>query len=69
MRRPRLLRLIAMYAGPSSVGLDLHGAPLGVAGRRLDLEDVGSEVGQHHRAVRPGEQLAEVEDADPGERQ
>ena len=55
--------------GALVLGLDLHRAPLRVAARRLDLEDVGTEVGQHHRAVRPGEQLAEVEDADPGERQ
>ena len=39
-----------------------------VAGRRLDLDDVGAEVGQQHRAVRTGERLREIEHANVGER-
>src|SRR5439155_19638895 len=30
----------------------------------LDLDGVGAEVGQHHRAVRPGDDAREVEDTD-----
>ena len=33
-----------------------------VTGRRLHLDDVGAEVGEHPRAVRPGEHTREVED-------
>ena len=35
---------------------------------RLELDHVGAEVGQHPRAVRPGEDAREVEDADAGQR-
>ena len=38
--------------------------PRRVAGRRLDLDDVGAEIGEHHRAERPGHHLGDVEDAD-----
>ena len=33
-----------------------------LAAGRLDLDDVGAEVGEQHRAVRPGERLREVDD-------
>ena len=36
---------------------------------RLDLHDVRAEVGEDHRREGPGEEAAEVEDADAGERQ
>ncbi len=39
-----------------------------VALRRLDLDDVGPEVGQQHRAVGPGENRRAVDDAETGER-
>ena len=39
-----------------------------VALRRLDLDDVGPEVGQQHRAVGPGEDRRAVDDAETGER-
>ena len=35
-----------------------------LAAGRLDLDDVGAEVGEEHRAVGAGEGLGEVEDAD-----
>src|SRR5438309_1135148 len=34
----------------------------------LDLDHVGAEVGQQHRAEGPGERLGQVEDAQVGER-
>ena len=36
-----------------------------VAGDRLDLDDVGAEVADDHRAERPGEVLAEVDERTP----
>src|SRR5262249_14455018 len=44
------------------------GASHAVAPRRLDLDHVRAEVAQEHRAERPGEILAEVEDADAFQR-
>jgi hypothetical protein len=38
------------------------------AGRALDLDDVGTEVGQGLRAPGTCEHAGEVEDPDPGER-
>jgi len=38
-----------------------------IAGGRLDLGDVGAEVAEHHRAVRAGERLREVQDTDGGQ--
>ena len=35
----------------------------------LDLDHVGTQVAQHHRAVRPRQDLAQVEYADPVERE
>ena len=40
--------------------------PRGIPFRRLDLDDVGAQIGQLHRAERAGHDLAEVEDADAG---
>ena len=42
--------------------------PTGVvtASRRLDLDDAGTEVAQHHPGVRAGEGTAEVDDGQPG---
>src|SRR5437879_5210501 len=37
------------------------------ATRALDLDDVGSEICQQHRAVGPGHHAREIEDAQPGE--
>ncbi len=39
-----------------------------VAARRLDLHHVGPEIGEQHGAVRPGEDLGEVEHAQAVER-
>ena len=39
-----------------------------VTADRFHLDDVGTEVGHHHRAERPGQELAEVEHADAFER-
>ena len=43
-------------------------APRRVAVGRLDLDHVRAEVGEQHRAVRPGEDRRAVGDPDPGER-
>src|SRR3546814_4072651 len=40
-----------------------------VAPDRLDLYDVGAEVGQHHAGGRPHDHMSEFDDPDPGERQ
>ena len=39
-----------------------------VAVGRLDLDDVGAEVGQQHRAVRPGQDRRAIDDAQAGQR-
>ena len=39
-----------------------------VAVHRLDLDDAGAQFGQCHGGARPGDVLAEVDHADPGER-
>ena len=39
-----------------------------VAGGALDLDDVGAEVGEHHRRVRAGEHPGEVGHPDAGQR-
>ena len=58
--------------GPSAGGRIPHPRRSPAAGRitlgRLDLDDVGTEVGEDHRAVRAGEDGREVDDADPAER-
>jgi hypothetical protein len=40
-----------------------------VAGRRLDLHNVGAEIAEQHRAVGAGQRMGEVQDADAVERQ
>ena len=59
----RLPRLTALKLGLSVPDGARH-LPGGVAGRRLDLDDVGAEIGEHHRAERPGHHLRDVEDAE-----
>ena len=59
--------------GPASRRSSLaHPRRAPAAGRvalgRLDLDDVGAEVGQEHRRVRPGEDRRAVDDADARER-
>ena len=39
-----------------------------VPGRGFDLDDLGPEVGEHHRRVRTGEHPRQIEDPHPGER-
>ena len=48
------------------VALEVRTHRAGVVGMRrvLHLEHVGSEVGQHEPGVRPGQEVAELEDAD-----
>ena len=38
--------------------------PPGISRRPLDLDDVGAHIGQHHRRVRAGDVLREIDDAD-----
>ena len=56
--------LAAVEAGEVAVA-DLAGD---VSARRLDLGDLGAEVGEHHRGVRTGQHVADLEDADALER-
>ena len=49
---------LAALAPEERLGREAHA----VAGDRLDLDDVGAEVAEDHRAERPGEVLAEVDD-------
>jgi hypothetical protein len=44
-------------------------APRLVARRRLDLDDVGAEIGEEHRGERPGQDSAGVDDPDALERE
>ncbi len=44
-------------------------SPRLVAGGRLELPDVGPQVAEQHRRERPGQNAAEVQDADPGQGQ
>ena len=41
--------------------------PSQVTGRRLDLDHLGPQVGQQHPGVRNGDEIAELDDADPGQ--
>src|SRR5581483_7649991 len=43
-------------------------APGYVAGEGLDFDDVGAEVGEHHPAEGPGQQVTDLEHTDAGER-
>ena len=56
--------LVAVQAGEVAVA-DLAGD---LAARRLDLDDLGAEVGQQHRGVRACEHDADLEDADARQR-
>ena len=38
------------------------------APRRLDLDDIGSHVGEHHRRERARDEVREIDDANPVER-
>ena len=58
--RPRAGRLLPDPRRPPAAGR--------VALGRLDLDDVGAEVAQEHRAVRPGEDRRAVDDPKAGER-
>ena len=44
------------------------GASVVTALWRLDLDDVGAHVAEHHGAQRPGQDAGEIEHADAGER-
>ena len=58
-----LLRVVARQAVD-----DLAPQPCDVALGRLDLDDVGAEVGQHPAGQRPGQHPRQVEHADPVQR-
>ena len=65
----RLPRLSRRYTGPIS-GV-FGGVPtlrIAVAFRRLDLDDVGAEIGENLRAVRSENHCRHVGDADTGQR-
>ena len=56
--------LVAVQAGEVAVA-DL---PRDLTARRLDLDDLGAEVGQHHRRVRAGQHDPDLENADARQR-
>jgi hypothetical protein len=60
----RLPRLTALKLGADRA----RHLPRRVAGGRLDLDDVGAEIGEHHRAERPGHHLRDVEHLETVER-
>ena len=65
--------VVAGLAGIVPLGIGCAGVrrtveTRGVAGRRLDLDDVGPEVAEQHRAVRPRQHRREVRDHAPGQR-
>src|SRR6202000_3069931 len=41
--------------------------PRDVAAQWFDLDDLGTEIGQHHRGVWPGQNVTDLEDPDAGE--
>ena len=52
---------------PDAVGADRRHPAVFTAADPLDPDDVGAEIGQQRRAVRPGDVASEVEDPDPVE--
>ena len=56
--------LVAVQAGEVAVG---H-LPGDLAAGRLDLDDLGAEIGEHHRGVGTGQHDADLEDPDSGQR-
>ncbi len=63
-----LLAAIEGLVGLRLTGQELPRQPPRLAVDRLDLDDLGAEVGEEHAAERPGDDLGEVQDSDPGER-
>src|SRR5262249_32134025 len=61
----------ALHGPPERVAVDLPGAPraqgVELAGR-LDLDDLGAEVGQHPAGERPRDEGPHLDDAQPRER-
>ena len=64
LRLPRLTALKLGLSVPTAPGICRVESPRG----RLDLDHVGAEIGQQHRAERPGHHLRDVEHAKPCER-
>ena len=66
LRRLQVERDVALAALAAEERLARQ--PHAVAGDRLDLDDLGAEVADDHRAERPGEVLPEVDEPDTFER-
>ena len=64
----RVLAAIARDEVPRLAGRERQKLAGLVAGRRLDLDDVGAALGEELRAERDGDELAELDDLEPGER-
>ena len=56
------------YEHPALVGGESHVRPPRVAGRGLNLYDVGTQVGEHLRGKRAGHKRAELQNAISGQR-
>ena len=64
LRLPRLTALKLGLSVPTAPGICRVESPAGGS----TLIDVGAEVGEHHRAERPGHHLRDVEHAEAVER-
>ena len=64
LRLPRLTALKLGLSAPTAPGICRVESPDG----RFDLDDVGAEIGEQHRAERPGHHLRDVEHAQAVER-
>jgi len=51
-----------------AVLIDLRGIARVLAGRRLDLDDVGAVIAQDHRGMRTGDEMRDFEHMDAGQR-
>ena len=56
-----------LLAGLRVLG-DRRPRPHLVAGRRLQLDHVGAQVGEQHARERPGRDVGELDDPDPSQR-
>ena len=64
----RVLAAIARDEVPRLAGGERQKLAGRVAGQRLDLDDVGAALGEELRAERDGDELAELDDLEPGAR-
>ena len=64
----RVLAAITRDEMPRLAGSERQELAGRVTGQRLDLDDVGATFGEELRTERDGDELAELDDLEPGER-